>query len=366
MKKIITCAVLALFLAGFPFSPLGKKFLSVSHAKTLSIPKKISRNRYGFLSGGPSDGRTIQSYKAGWARPHVGPFLWDAIQSESGGNFSFIETDQTVDMFSKNKLGILATLWPFADWDQLAGANPDGCKVSDSDIFLTNKDRDAGYYLPQYRCNPNDWNSYLGWVRAVVERYDGDGTDDMPGLKIPVKYWEVMNEPDLDGLETLDFYMGGPSDYAELLTRTYQAIKEADPAAHVLIAGAAGGDNKFLNFYREVFQDESARNSFDIANVHCISSGDIPTFNVAPYKNMLAEFGLDKRPIWVTEAEAIVSSKRKANAEQTLKSARAARRLGAEKIFFTRYSFNASSNYGNWDKYSRKYYRKIFSRKWSR
>ena len=149
--------------------------------------------------------------------------MWDAMQGENGGNFSFGETDLTVDMLSKNKLGILATLWPFADWDQLAGADPAGCKVADTDTFLPNKDK-GGYFLPQYRCNPNNWSAYLDWVKAVVERYDGDGIDDMPGLKIPVKYWEVMNEPDLDGSETLDFYIGNASDYAELLTKTYQAI----------------------------------------------------------------------------------------------------------------------------------------------
>ncbi|MCI4626498.1 MAG: hypothetical protein L3V56_11125 [Candidatus Magnetoovum sp. WYHC-5] len=36
---------------------------------------------------------------------------------------------------------------------------------------------------------------YVKFVQKTVERYDGDGVDDMPGLKNPVKYWQVENEP---------------------------------------------------------------------------------------------------------------------------------------------------------------------------
>ena len=41
---------------------------------------------------------------------------------------------------------------------------------------------------PQYR------GLYQDWVRAVVERYDNDGRDDMPGLRFPVRYYEIGNE----------------------------------------------------------------------------------------------------------------------------------------------------------------------------
>jgi len=35
---------------------------------------------------------------------------------------------------------------------------------------------------------------YYDYVQHVVERYDGDGIDDMPGLKRPVIYFELGNE----------------------------------------------------------------------------------------------------------------------------------------------------------------------------
>lgn len=35
---------------------------------------------------------------------------------------------------------------------------------------------------------------FRAFVRKMVERYDGDGVDDAPGLGVPVKYWQVENQ----------------------------------------------------------------------------------------------------------------------------------------------------------------------------
>ena len=70
-------------------------------------------------------------------------------------------------------------------------------------------------------------------MRAVVERYDGDGVDDMPGLRVPVRAWQVDNEPDA-------LASGSWEDYARLQEITYRAIKEAFPEAKVLMGGQTG------------------------------------------------------------------------------------------------------------------------------
>jgi len=77
----------------------------------------------------------------------------------------------------------LATIWPFADWDQ---ANWGG--VSDTPLIFEDR-------LGRGRRKPYDMDAYRRFVLALVERYDGDGKDDMPGLKYPIKYWEASNEP---------------------------------------------------------------------------------------------------------------------------------------------------------------------------
>jgi hypothetical protein len=99
-------------------------------------------------------------------------------------------------------------------------------------------------HIDEGRCLPGSWlpvdeAKYAAFVRATVERYDGDGVDDMLGLANPIKYWQVGNEPDNQRR----------SGFAQLQRITYQAIKEACPDCTVLIGGVPGGpENYLVNF----------------------------------------------------------------------------------------------------------------------
>lgn len=317
----------------------------------VTIPEKVLSNKFGWLGGGAEDDGTAISESGGaWVRPHPGAFVWDMMQNKKADAIDFDDADTEISNYQSNNLGILATLWPFADWDQENLANAADCKVSNNDEFLPKNDKKGrGAYLPQYRCNPSDWSAYGEWVKAVVERYDGDGNGDMQGLKMPVKYWEVMNEPDLQyqsnlpagETDRLNFYKQGPAEYATLLVETSKAIRSADPEAKILIAGAAGADSRMLNFYREVLKNNSTLIAFDIGNIHCISNDrGTNDFNVIAYKNMLlGEFNITK-PIWVTEAEAMYGTTGEMNYLSTKKSTEGAIAAGAERIFFTRYTFD--------------------------
>ncbi|MCL5410282.1 MAG: glycosyl hydrolase [Patescibacteria group bacterium] len=321
-----------------------------TNGQPVTIPEKVLNNKFGFLGGGAEDdGSTISESGAAWVRPHPGAFLWDAMQKGGSEEINFENTDTEISNYQKNNLGILATLWPFADWDQKNLANAADCRVSSNDEFLPKNDKKGrGAYLPQYRCNPSDWTAYGEWVKAVVERYDGDGNGDIQGLKMPVKYWEVMNEPDLQyqsnlpagETDRLTFYKQGPAEYAKLLIETSKAIRSADPEAKILIAGAAGADSRMLSFYQEVFKNVEVSSAFDIGNVHCISNDrETSDFNVVAYKNILEKSGITK-PIWVTEAEAMYGTTGEANYLSTKKSTEGAIAAGAVRIFFTRYTFD--------------------------
>lgn len=318
-------------------------------SEAVTIPQKVLDNKFGFLGGGIGETVGITERGAAWIRPHPGPFVWDMMQDGADSEIDFELGDEVVAAHDKAGIGTLATLWPFADWDQEDRDNASTCRVSDSDEFLPrNDEKGRGVYLPYYRCNPVDWTAYEAWVTAIVERYDGDGTNDMPGLEIPIKYWEVMNEPDLQyhsnlptgETDRLNFYKQGPAEYSTLLEHTYNAIKAADPSSYVLIAGAAGGSEQFLGFYEEVFAtDAAAGGHFDIGNVHCISNDrETRDYNVAVYKQMLSSAGIDK-PIWVTEAEAFYGATAEENYQNTLTSTEGAISAGAKRIFFTRYTF---------------------------
>jgi len=86
---------------------------------------------------------------------------------------------------------------------------------------------------------PVDEEKYLAFVRAVVERYDGDGIDDMPGLENPIHYWQVGNEPNDQNR----------SDFAALQRIAYEAIKEADPEAVVLAGGFLSSPRNFIELF---------------------------------------------------------------------------------------------------------------------
>ncbi|XOU94920.1 MAG: glycosyl hydrolase [Candidatus Kerfeldbacteria bacterium] len=337
MKKIIIIVIISLLVIGACAWYLitdkedGNNW-EISENETFET-SIIANDRFGFLVGSSAKEMELaRETGAGWIRPHPGPFVWGEMQENASSEIDFSNTDNMIKSSATYDINILPTIWHYAEWDQQDNPNSNECIASTSEFK-----REFG----EYRCVPYHWKEYLGWVSMIVERYDGDGLGDMPGLKKPITHWEIMNEPDLgtpDSSPGLQFLIGEPSDYAELLKRTSSAIRTSDPNATILIAGAAGGDESFLNYFREVFSDKETLDTFDIANVHCISNGDVDSFNTVPYAAMLAEFNINK-PIWVTEAEAFqkdsFEQRKYTLDEQLLVSSINAFASGAEKIFFT-------------------------------
>lgn len=112
----------------------------------------------------------------------------------------------------------------------------------------------ARSYLPKFP------EKFADFVRATVERYDGDGKDDMPGLKTPIRHWEVINEP-VDG-----------KDYPEVLRIAYRAIKQADSNAVVHMGGTFGSGLEafryFKTFHRQYLEALRGEHCFDVFDVH--------------------------------------------------------------------------------------------------
>ncbi|MCD1294499.1 hypothetical protein CUJ83_05730 [Methanocella sp. CWC-04] len=74
--------------------------------------------------------------------------------------------------------------------------------------------------IRNYSPKPENLDDYEKWVRAIVERYDKDGTDDMPGLKEPVMLYEIGSQ--FSDLEPEPAY-----DYIIMLERAYRAAHNA-------------------------------------------------------------------------------------------------------------------------------------------
>jgi len=296
-----------------------EKKVEKEKVKTVNIPKEILHNCIGFLIGSTFEIETVKKIKAGWIRPHPGSFVWGFIE-KSKGNYDFSITDNFVKTAQKNNVAILATIWPFAEWDQKT-CRPKTCQVSLEDQFY--------FELPKSRCAPCNMENYKQFLKKLVERYDGDGINDMPGLKIPIKYYEILNEPEMRE-PFLTFFKGTEKEYVEILKASFEAIKEVCPDCKVLHGGVAGVEPKMISFWSKVF-DLGAEKYFDIANIHFINFGDRNTLNVRPFKDLLERKKI-KKPIWVTEAE--YGEDKNQEIESTVEGALLE---GAKKIFFTRF-----------------------------
>jgi hypothetical protein len=293
----------------------------------------------------------IEDTGATWFRPNFGYFVWGVMQKNENAQIDFSKTDEVVANSQKEGLHLIVTLFPYADWDQKEKGEK--CRVlsSDSSLPMTK----GGFTTPgltYYRCNPSDWIAYQKWLTALVERYDGDGKDDMPRLEYPVNYYEILNEPDLTlgpgGDGGTVYYLDTPENYAVLLQKSYSTIKSADNRSQVVIAALAGVQPQFTKYWERIFAVPKIADYFDIANIHCISapnqdkndptSASAEDLNVTVYKNLLAKYKIFK-PIWVTEAENIQGNDVEENVERLKNSVKNALKNGAEKIFFTGASF---------------------------
>jgi len=76
---------------------------------------------------------------------------------------------------------------------------------------------------------PEHLAAYEAWVGAVVERYDADGSNDMPGLQYPVRWIEIGSE--------LSSYEPEPVPaYLDMLEHAYRAAHRASKDVQVLHA----------------------------------------------------------------------------------------------------------------------------------
>ena len=162
---------------------------------------------------------------------------------------------------------------------------------------------------PEHRVN------YHAWVAAIVERYDADGHNDMPGIKYPVLYWEIESEAQHEG-----YWRGSAQEYGELLKLAHDAAKEACPESRIILSGMNMGDL----FYGEPTEQELEKHMaslpefhrkgvefveytmslvdyFDVIELHYNRNYKTIPHEVAWIKRKLAEHSVEKA-IWAGDA----------------------------------------------------------------
>jgi hypothetical protein len=132
-------------------------------------------------------------------------------------------------------------------------------------------------------------------VSQLVERYDGDGVDDMPGLLYPIKVWEMIN----------DYSSSSPAShperalFIEIFRQGAQAIRNV--CVDCLVA--------YDPFNREdtiALLNTVSANNIDILAYHTYAPLDKPKtagseLYLLNLTNYLADLGLTGKPVWATE-----------------------------------------------------------------
>ena len=218
-----------------------------------------------------------------WVRPHPGPFVWNNIEKEKG-IFSWDKADEYVIYSQNHNQNTIATIWPYSNWEQKS------CKRK--------KGRSPfGKRFAKYLSKPCSMESYEIFLLALVDRYDGDGINDMPNLTKPIIHWEIMNEP-----EFRMFFKGTEDEFVEIFNFSSKLIKSKQENAVILMAGAAGMFPESKKFWKSALP--KIKDHFDIANMHHITPPDgkcDKDFWVGEFSQLLQSLNIDK-PIWVTEA----------------------------------------------------------------
>ena len=129
--------------------------------------------------------------------------------------------------------------------------------------------------------SPEGIDDYVSFVRELVRRYKNE-----------IKQWEIWNEPNI-------FFWQGPRDmYADLLTKSYTAIKEIDPEAQVLGLSTAGIDHKFIARMLEL------ESPFDILTIHPYRTHLNDLAFIEDLKKVSDQVKMPdgrRRPVWLTE-----------------------------------------------------------------
>ena len=298
----------------------------LSPASPTPVPYPFeNRNMFFGLSliNPPRHAAVVEDLGISWLslQPHV---LWMAIEKEPGV-YDWSNLDEEVRALQALGLDVTMVLSPlinaFGDErEEIVDV------IAQYPSFLHFMRQGVG---SEYRLHPQGetlplWRAF---VRAAVDRYDGDGSSDMPGLRFAIRNWHVVEEYPTPSLPDERVYV-------DLLGQAYGIIKEEDPDAKVILAGLAGNYAHWFAFMGGFIDDpaagavngalltreemnespvwsfrkaryewmvEHAFDAFDVMDLHAyIPIESFLEGEIAYLNDLMSRFGAPK-PIWIIE-----------------------------------------------------------------
>ena len=251
---------------------------------------------------------------------------WGLVERYEDAGYDWTGYDNVVKEAQKLGIELIFNIAPYAEWDQGGRGKK----------------------------KPNNLLQYKKFVYSLVERYDFDGIEDMPGLTSGFHHYEIINEPMALG----HFFDGSAEDYFEILKLSYLAAKSASPKTRILIGGLADIDedmiqglfrrirnpdpkmleySKTFHTYYDILHTMGVEDYYDILSIHCYKT-DIKK-QVSYYKKF-------NKPIWITETARVKEDEKK-QGHHIIYNYLEGFAAGAEKIFWfdlmeSRQSMNSS------------------------
>lgn len=236
-----------------------------------------------------------------WFRD-VQNYPWGMIEVVRG-TFHHDITDAIITSVQNAGGRYVGTVMPYAGWELTAAgyaptSDPQCVRLLGEDFFYLSFDRRMDRY--------KDLAEYAQFLQDIVERYDGDGIDDMPGLTTPVVYWQIHNEPEGDHC---GLFRGDVASFVTLMKTSYELIHQSCPNCKVLNGGAGiplWRESEGLpgtSFWRD-FAAMGGAQYVDVIAVHyndgkSPSLGNIDNFEYQIHR--ARELLGNTKPLWVTE-----------------------------------------------------------------
>jgi len=158
---------------------------------------------------------------------------------------------------------------------------------------------------------------YLAFVKAIVERYDGDGVSDMANLTLPIKYWQ-FDDNNMDAAE-----------YAEFMKLTYEGVKNMDSAAKVVQGEILSLSTAGKEFWHSVYAQFGV-DYFDIVMAKATGSDDL---GIGDYRTFLTGSNINK-PVWLFDVSVKSGVGENEQAQDLFKRVVKAFGDGADKVIY--------------------------------
>jgi hypothetical protein len=216
---------------------------------------------------------------------------WGGIEAVQG-SYEWKYVDSTVKYANLNGIELLGTIIPYSEFAQACQVGNPTCNIysAGGDYFFLNT-------TPTGPICTVDTPSYYNWILQMVERYDGDGLSDMPGLTQGITYWEFGNEPEgpcgnYDSLSYVrDFLM------------TDRIMQMVCPSCQLLNGGEFIARKPYWDYVLDHIYP-----ALDVGNVHSNAGKSAPSYNWTPHFSEHTRLMQDKIdqyqlniPIWMTE-----------------------------------------------------------------